>query len=818
MQSDIRERLQDALGGAYELQSELAPGGMSRLFVALERSLGRRVVVKVLPPELASDVSIARFQREIALTAHLQHPHILTILSTGASGGLLYYIAPYVDGESLRHRLTRQGALPLHDALRLLRDVADALAYAHAHGVIHRDIKPENILLQADHALLADFGIARAVDNATKGQRLTETGMGIGTPQYMAPEQMLAGDIEPDARADIYALGTVAYEVLTGSPPFLGRTPREGVVAQFTQPAPPVTRTRSEVPVAVSNTIASALLFDPEKRLRTASAFRDAMSVDVHAVSTLPFGSRSFKSRATLLAVALATIAVVATYATRTTFRAHVPPGATDEAAAGDANAIAVLPFTNLTPAADNQFFSDGMTEELITALSRVNGLHVVARTSAFAFRGSKATLQDISTTLHVGAVVEGSVRRSQKHLRVSARLVDSRSGYEMWSEDYDRDLEDVFAVQDDIARAIAGAIAKKLDGTLSKRTRVWSDSVSHTLASGHLVRRSTNNMEAYDLYLRAKEMREQRGEGGLRGAISLLTRAIAKDSGFADAYAALALTYDILPDYTIISDDSVNPLIAANANHALRLDSTSVEAEIALAGLAASQWQWSKAEAHDRRAIALDSSNAQAHEHFAVLLRTEGKFEASIHEHREAAALDPLSPPVTWNLGITEWNARKYRDAVHTAERAIQLAPNLPNAYLVLAMARASSDQGDSAAHVADQLRVRFPKGYTLAFEAWVYAKSGRRKEAEAALERLRHERLGVEISSLEMAMAHIGLGNTDSALTWIEKSVRDHESEWSGDMSLCGALFDDIRTEPRFRAATGALGISNCAPTTLR
>src|SRR5215472_4116222 len=273
----LRARLESSLGDAYRIERELPPGGMSRLFLATERSLNRKVVIKLLPPEYASEVSAARFQREVTLTAQLQHPHILPIFAAASKGGLLYYVMPYVEGESLRQRLTRDGRLPVSTAVQILREIADALARAHEAGVVHRDIKPENILLQRDHALLADFGVARALHEATGGARLTDTGTGLGTPAYMAPEQ-LAGDRNVDARADVYALAVVGYEMLAGTAPFAGPTPQAVAAAHFASAPRPLTQLRPDVPQWLSGAIGKALAKEPGQRFATAADFRDALT------------------------------------------------------------------------------------------------------------------------------------------------------------------------------------------------------------------------------------------------------------------------------------------------------------------------------------------------------------------------------------------------------------------------------------------------------------------------------------------------------------------------------------------------------------
>jgi serine/threonine protein kinase/lipoprotein NlpI len=814
VQTGIRERLQDLLGDAYEIQSELAQGGMSRLFLAVERSLHRRVVVKVLPPELASEVSIARFQREIALTAQLQHPHVIPILSTGSRAELLYYIAPYVEGESLRHRLTREGSIPLDDALRVIREIADALAYAHSRGVVHRDVKPENILLQGDHALLADFGIASAIDAATDQPRLTGTGMGLGTPCYMAPEQILAGELTPDARSDVYALGVVAYEILTGSPPFPDRSTPHAIVAQFNVPPPPVAALRRDVPASVSAAIARALSLSPDERQSTAAEFREAIRVSDPARERRHVLPRA-KLRGIIAAAILVSILLAATgYLERGRLLAAIAgngfsPGGN---AFGPANAVAVLPLENLGSGASDQYFSDGMTEDLITALSKVRGLHVAARTSSFSFREKNTSLPDIARQLHVSSIVEGSIRRADKRLRVSARLVNPTNGYEEWSENYDRTPEDIFAVQDEIARAIASAISKALDDSTNGSRGESGRTSSVAALPAHLVRAPTRDMQAYDLYLQARAMREQRGDVALHEAITLLSAAIQRDSAFASAYAALALTYAILPAYTSVPEDSVEPLIETYATRALMLDSASTEAETALGNLAAEQWRWRDAESHLHRAISLDSSSAPAHLTFAILLRSEGRFEASLREHAVAESLDPLSPPVAWNKGITLLNAGRFEQASQAGHRAIQLSPNSPNGYWILIAAKAFAGQVDSTVQLMDRLAPVLTDGNDFLMAAFIYGTIGRKHVGEDFLQRARTLPLSATKSAQYVGFAQLALGHRDSALVWFSTSIRLHEHEWAEDFALCHQTLEVLRHDPRFVRETAKLGLPPC------
>jgi serine/threonine protein kinase len=328
---DLQQRLQAALGDAFRLERELARGGMSRLFLATEASLNRQVVVKVLPPEFTSEVSSDRFRQEIELAAHLQHPNILPVLTAGTRNELLYYITPYVPGESLRHRLTREGRLPIADATRILHEIADALAYAHAEGVIHRDIKPENILLEGSHAVVTDFGVARAVAVAGSGDRLTDTGLALGTPGYMAPEQAM-GSRQVDARADVYALAVIGYEMFAGAPPFAGATAQALVAAHLTATPRPLNDLRPDVPLEIANAIARALAKDPEARLRSAAEFRDAIE------STRTEAAGRKRSRSSLLALGAGLVVAIGVALGAMLLRSKAP-------ATLDDNLVAIAPF-----------------------------------------------------------------------------------------------------------------------------------------------------------------------------------------------------------------------------------------------------------------------------------------------------------------------------------------------------------------------------------------------------------------------------------------------------------------------------------------
>ena len=421
--TDLRDRLESGLADRYTLGRELGQGGMATVYLAHDLRHDRDVALKVLRPEISAAMGADRFLREIKLAAGLTHAHILPVFDSGEAGGLLYYVMPSMEGRSLRERLDRERQLPLSESLRITREVASALDYAHRHNVVHRDIKPENILLHEGAAMVADFGIGKAL--SAQGASLTQTGLSLGTPAYMSPEQA-AGDLGTDGRSDLYSLGCVLYEMLTGEPPFTGVSAQAIIAKRFVAPIPRIQATR-DVPAAVDTAVTRALARTPADRFPSAAEFAAALLAISRDSDS---GER-----------------------------------ATASAARADARAIAVLPLANMSADPENEYFADGMTEEIINALGKLPGIHVASRTSSFAFKGKDVDVREIGDKLGVTTVLEGSVRKVGNRIRLTAQLINVESGYHLWNETYDRQLEDVFAVQDDISRAIVEALTLRLGG-----------------------------------------------------------------------------------------------------------------------------------------------------------------------------------------------------------------------------------------------------------------------------------------------------------------------------------------------------------------
>jgi len=811
--AELRDRLQMSLGGTYTLEHELA-GGMSRVFVAEETSLGRKVVVKVLPPELAAEVSVERFRREIHFAAQLQHPLIVPVLSAAQDGELLYYTMPFVAGEPLRARLRREGALPLSDALRILRDLATALAFAHARGVIHRDIKPENILLTesardggGEYAMVTDFGVARAVDSAATSHGLTATGIAIGTPAYMAPEQV-AGDSRVDQRADIYAAGAVAYEMLTGQPLFAGLSLQGMLAAQVTRQPEPVSRLRPSVPAAVDALVMRCLAKDPADRLtnavdlrrevealllkETASSLQTQRADTPTAATTAP--ARAVWRRIALVAAAAVVLGGAAAALLWRDRGASATPVEPRVARLGP-RSVAVMPFVNASSDPENEYFSDGVTEELIDALTRVQGLRVTSRSSSFAFKGSRLGARAIGDSLGVQMILEGSVRKAGTQLRITTQLTRVTDGSAIWSQGYERELRDVFKVQEELARSILGALQTTIGDSASRGVVASS--------SAPLVRRTTADREAYDLYLRGRYFWNRRTHEGFTRATSYFNKAIARDSTFAAAWAGLSDSNCILANFGFRPAHEVCPRSAVAARRALALDSTLAEAHASLGFVNLFYyWKFDEAERELQKAIALDSTYANAYLWLNHLAWARGDTNASIAFVRKAASLEPLSLILNTRVAVALWRAGRLDEMEEQLRYTLDLDPSFEDAHrysAVLKLERGRLEEG-----VAEMERVGRPE-----WVAYAYARAGRREDAlriTRDLEAMAGR--GEWVSPILVARIFAALRNPDSAFAWLERSLAAREPDMI--FTACEPYFISLRGDTRFarlirRVATG-------------
>ena len=517
---DQLARLQAALTGRYTIEHELGRGGMATVYLAQDLKHGRPIALKVLRPELAAALGPGRFLREIEIAARLTHPNILPLHDSGEAGGLLYYVMPYVDGESLRSRLAREGPLPLDRALEIAREVASALGYAHEHGVVHRDIKPENVLLESGHAVVADFGVARAVWELA-GDRLTETGIAVGSPAYMSPEQAGAEE-RLDGRSDIYALGCVLYEMLVGEPPFTGPTPRAVAAKHLRQSVPSARITRPGVPAAVDRVIRTALAKVPADRFSDAAHFAAALA----ACAGQP-GRRLAPRRWTGVVVAAALTVAVGRWAWA---RWSGSPSLPVPAARLDPTHVAVLYFEDLSEGRTLRHVAGGLTEDLIDQLGQVDALRVISSSGVAAYRERSVPLDSIARTLGVGTIVTGSVGRSADRLRVAVRLIDAANGNQLRSQTLERPWGDLFVLRDAVAQQVSRFLREELGQEVQLRQR---RAATGSVAAWELVQRAQRQWDD------ARALRVSGDEGGADALLatgdSLLARAEAYDPAWVE-------------------------------------------------------------------------------------------------------------------------------------------------------------------------------------------------------------------------------------------------------------------------------------------
>lgn len=789
--TDLRRKLQNSLGDAYTLERELG-GGMSRVFLANESRLKRRVVVKVLSPELAAGVSAERFEREIVLAAQLSHPSIVPVLTAGDADGLPYYTMPFVEGESLRARLAAHGTPPLVDAIGMLRDIARALAYAHEHGIVHRDIKPDNVLLAGDVAVVTDFGIAKAISAArSDGGSGTLTGIGtaLGTPAYMAPEQA-SGDPGADARADIYSFGCLAYELLSGDAPFCARPMHQILAAHLSERPADLAGKCPDCPPALTALVMRCLEKSPDDRPQSARDIVHALDGVISRSNASLTGVRAVSRRAwgrfiPALGIVLGAAALAVLMQRRGTNDPNAPPNAP--------RSVAVLPFANVGSDTGDAYFADGMAEELATALSKVRGLRVVARSSSFRSGGRDVDPQEVGRTLAVDALLGGTVRRSRDQLRINVQLTRTGDGAILWSEQYQKQVADVFALQDEMATAIVSALQLQLSPALG------GPAAPNVLPG-------TSNVEALDLYLRGQFNLRRRG-AGIRVAVDNFHQAIAKDSGFARAYSGLSAALELLPYFAAVPPDSVYDQVMAAARRALALDSTLGEPHTSMALAYQHSFQWQRAEDEHRRAIALDPNDAAAHMHYARFLTYVGRLEDALAEAQSAKALDPYSAVnAGWVVNTLRFTGR-LDAALIEARRAMELdslnALALTNSANTLLVAGRLQEAHDLAARISPSLPFIWP-----GIVAHLLAATGDPAVARRLvrdIEAMPRRPWGAETT---LAFAYLGLRDSTRALNALERAL-DTREMWPSNLSLYEPVYDPVRQSPRFAALLRRVGL---------
>ena len=791
--TDLRDQLQATLGDGYTIERELGGGGMSRVFVATEHALGRQVVVKVLPSEMSGQVAVDRFKREISLAAQLQHPHIVPLLTAGASEGQPFFTMPYVKGESLRAQIAQRGELPVNEAMRVLREVASALAFAHDAGVVHRDIKPDNVLLSGGSAMVTDFGVAKAVSASTTvgGSGLTSLGVALGTPAYMSPEQASA-DPTVDHRADIYSWGILAYELLTGSTPFSGRPAAAMLAAHTIESAEPIERRRPGVPPALATLVMRCLEKRASDRPQNANevvrALDDMVTPSAGLTPTRAVGGWGHRRTIVVAGIALAAIGGLVAFGYGAMSRARgVDSGV---------RTIAVLPFENTSHDSTYDYLADGISDELRSALNGVAGLSVKARSSSAVLRGKSA--REAGARLDVAAVLEGSLTRAGERIRVTAELVRVADENTMWSGSFDRLATEMPSVQDSILRALTASLKVRGEG-------------ANAGASGAAGARGTTDAEAYDLFLRGEFFRRR---FDIPAALPQLTKAVAKDPSFARAHASLAAAYALLPLTGVTLGDSARRQADKSVERAIALAPALPTVYVAQAQLQIfSDFQYVAAERTIRKAIELDSADADARVWHAFALGYLGRLDEALAEGRRAVRLDPLSTDAQI---IVQWmlmHLRQLPELVATTKAILEIDPKSAIALGNLAQGYALSNRPDSAGMAADAMLRLDGTSYGVRSQTmFAYAAAGRWKDVDE--QRRLALAPGGNSPDYYAAVSAIIYGDTDAAMAAVERGVQAREPLWNTIFLACEPTFTPLRTRPRFVALIKKLGATMCAP----
>jgi len=713
--------------GAYKILALLGRGGMGVVYRARDERLRREVAIKVLPASFAHDADrLRRFEQEAHATSALNHPNILTIYDIGAHEGAPFIVAELLEGEELRAQL-ESGALPARRALEYAQQITQGLAAAHEKGIVHRDLKPENLFVTKDGRVkILDFGLAKlrppqpyVVDTGVPTQkRLTHPGTLMGTPQYMSPEQ--ARGQEVDARSDLFSLGTVLYEMIAGSAPFTGATIADILVLILDKEPLPITHYSSDLPAELERIVSRCLAKQREQRYQSAKEMlADLMSLAADLAQPKA-AKKTFPS-------------------------------------------IAVLPFVNISAEAENEYFCDGLAEELLNALAKLEALRVAARTSAFSFKGKEADVREIGRRLNVSTVLEGSVRKAGNRLRITAQLVNVADGYHLWSERYDRQMEDIFEIQDEIALAIMAALKIKLLGA----------------EKAPVLKRYTENTEAYQLYFKGRYYYGKWNEEGWKKAIEYFKQAIDKEPNYAPAFAGLANSYLNLwwSFGQTAPDESVTKAKAA-ATRALAIDSALAESHLSLARLKFwHEWDWMEADREFKKAIEINPNYAEAHDEYGLSLAVIGRADEAITEGDHALELDPLSFVSNLNVGWIFWYCGQYDSMHKQGKKLIELEPNFFGGHWLIGSEFWTKGRYEQAISKY-QTAVALGGGQNVLVNlGCLYGIVGERDKAQQVLNELQELSASQYLLPYSIALVYAGLGEVDRAFEWLEKSYEQRE-----------------------------------------
>ena len=763
-------RLKAALSDCYTIERELGAGGMATVYLAEDLKHRRKVAVKVLRPELAASLGVERFVREIEIAAKLSHPHILPLFDSGEADGFLYYVMPYVEGESLRERLDREGKLPVAETVRLTDEIASALSYAHEHGVVHRDVKPENIMLTTGQAVVADFGIARAV-SAAGGERLTGTGLAVGTPAYMSPEQAF-GERDIDARSDVYALGCVVYEMVSGRAPFEGDTPQALLAKHAVDTVPSLRTSDPNIPLFLERAVERALAKQPADRFQTASAFAKALTTEMVVAHV---GKRRWPLRS----VAAAAVGVVLVAAW---WLSVVLGGPAYER-------LAVLPPTNLMNDPEQEYFVQGMHTALISELQRA-GVAVIARTSVLQYENTQKPIREIASELRVDALIESSVFRAGDSVELEVKLVDGST------EEY---LADPIARSGEFRNVVA--LYRELTSAITTEIQT----VLTPQAEAHLASARPVNPQAYEDYLRGQFHFQRLTPSDLELATEYFERALRRDSTYAPAQAGIAL---VLVAHAQGGLREAQAQATTAVRKALAVDSTLAEVQYASALIRTwVEWDWPAAEIAFRKAIDINPNYPDVRAWYSHFLYAMKRADEAVQHMERAVELDPFNPMLQGLHGMLLSAVGQYDAAVEVFQGLLQTVPNNPLALVGLQNVYHVKGMHEQALEAANALYAAMGFIQGQAALASGFADGGYREAMSRAADAVGALFGVTQIWPTDIARLCAFAEREDCVLDWLERGFEEHDPVMP--YVAVHPLWELVRDEQRFLALVQRMGL---------